>query len=608
MKKMRFGAMIRVFAGFAAIMVLLLVEKAGIPYQSEDLQDEILPADQVRTEKTLPEDKTCLLIVDSDQEASANAQKQFDCILTDMRVPYDTVDIAAQELPDLKGYQTAVLIIPDITPMGQNVLKLTEWVNQGGRMMVGLPLNKTDAVDIISSKMGIQELGYDYVDVNAFRSAGNFMLGGDREYKIEDSYESSMNVGISENCRVYATLPGSNTPLIWTDTYGSGRFVVCNFGYCEKAYRGIYASAYSLLQDVCIYPVINAASFYLDDFPSPVPQGDSKYIQRDYGMDTAQFYSSVWWPDLLSMGKKHHISFTGLVIETYADKTSGKLPSNLSVGDYYYYGNMLLNQGGELGYHGYNHQPLCLSDFSYQEALGYHYWASEEEMKKSIEELEKFTKGLFPNEEMTVYVPPSNILSEEGRKMLVQDFPGIRAIASCYLPGSDGYSQEFEVAQDGMIETPRIISSCVLDDYMQLTAFSELNMHFVSSHFMHPDDLLDVDRGADLGWEKLKSRLDSYMTWMDTSAPSIRHLTGSGMAGAVQRFSSLTLERKDTDQEIVLNADGLVDHAYCLMRVNDGKIGKITGGRVTELNENLYLLELDQQQVTIEKTAGDDGT
>ena len=70
----------------------------------------------------------------------------------------------------------------------------------------------------------------------------------------------------------------------------------------------------------------------------------------------------------------------------------------------------------------------------------------------------------------------------------------------------------------------------------------------------------------------------------------------------------MTLERKDTDQEIVLNADGLVDHAYCLMRVNDGKIGKITGGRVTELNENLYLLELDQQQVTIEKTAGDDGT
>lgn len=87
------------------------------------------------------------------------------------------------------------------------------------------------------------------------------------------------------------------------------------------------------------------------------------------------------------------------------------------------------------------------------------------------------------------------------------------------LQVNSAYEQEFEVAEDGIVEQPRIISSAVIDDYMQLCAFSELNMHFVNTHFMHSDDLLDEDRGAALGWETLKENLDRYMGWLYTSAP-----------------------------------------------------------------------------------------
>ena len=104
--------------------------------------------------------------------------------------------------------------------------------------------------------------------------------------------------------------------------------------------------------------------------------------------------------------------------------------------------------------------------------------------------------------------------------MLAEKFPEIRTIASNYFSGEYAYVQEFETADDGIVEQPRIISGAIIDDYMQMAALSELNMHFVNSHFMHPDDLLDEDRGAALGWEKLRARLDEYMTWLDTSAPS----------------------------------------------------------------------------------------
>ena len=54
--------------------------------------------------------------------------------------------------------------------------------------------------------------------------------------------------------------------------------------------------------------------------------------------------------------------------------------------------------------------------------------------------------------------------------------------------------QEFEVAKDGIVEQPRIISGAIIDDYMKMAALSELNMHFVNSHFIHPDDLLLICR------------------------------------------------------------------------------------------------------------------
>ena len=103
--------------------------------------------------------------------------------------------------------------------------------------------------------------------------------------------------------------------------------------------------------------------------------------------------------------------------------------------------------------------PLVPEDFDYKNQFDtYRQWKSREDMRLSIEELNRFCTWLFPKEKFQVYVPPSNILSEEGRQILVEDFPQIRAIASIYFPGEFEYSQDFMVSEDGMIETPRIIS------------------------------------------------------------------------------------------------------------------------------------------------------
>ena len=98
--------------------------------------------------------------------------------------------------------------------------------------------------------------------------------------------------------------------------------------------------------------------------------------------------------------------------------------------------------------------------------------------------------------------------------MIGRDIPEIRAIASTYLPSDSKlpYVQEFGVADDGIVEAPRIVSGGMVGDYMRLAAESELNMHFVSTHFMHPDDMLDPDRGAKEGWRSTEKALRTIST------------------------------------------------------------------------------------------------
>lgn len=263
---------------------------------------------------------------------------------------------------------------------------------------------------------------------------------------------------------------------------------------------------------------------------------------------------------------------------------------------------MLLRKGGEIGYHGYNHQPLALNNKDYRDIYDYLTWINYDAMKTAFQELVDFCDELFPTVNMSVYVPPSNLLSDEGRQMLIKEFPHIRTLSGIYLPDDVldfALLQEYEVDQTGLVDQPRIISGCDIDDYMTLGAFSELNFHFVNNHFTHPDDALDPDRGAMLGWKELYRRFDSYLNWLYTSAPSLRNTTGSELSAAVQRFAAVTPKKTQTGNTITVEIENFYDDAQFLIRFNTQEPQNVRGGKLSHLTGDLYLLEAHASQVTI---------
>ena len=606
LKTFPFKSMLVILCVFMMMAVVLFAERSGIQYTEKNRKVAYLDREEVVTEQTavksLP--KTCLVIRNSADEASEQAWTQFQQIFKDMKVGTDVVDLKSDSvIPDYDEYETVVVLLSDISPLKEKLLELCDWVSEGGNALFALTLQKTAYTSIIEQKLGIISSGYENTVVDSIYFEPDFMLGGGQAYEITDPYDSAWSVQLSEQAKVHAQVEDENgQPVIWENQYGKGKFVVDNFGLYEKAVRGFYAASYSLLTDVGIYPVINGSAFYLDDFPSPVPNGDGTYVKRDYEMSISDFYMNVWWPDMLELASDHGIHYTGVMIENYEDATDGTIEKQKDTKRFEYFGNMLLHQGGELGYHGYNHQPLSLSNTDYGDVLPYGTWKNQSAMKKAVKELVRFGDEIFPSTSMSVYVPPSNVLSAEGRRMLAKEFPQIRTIASNYFTGEFAYVQEFEVAEDGIVEQPRIISGAIIDSYMKMAALSELNMHFVNSHFIHPDDLLDEDRGAALGWEKLKGNLSDYMDWLDDSAPSLRQLTGSELSGAIQRYGAVTFTKTVTNQAIRLELDNFYDEVYFMVRINEGTPGDVSGGKLTHLTGNLYLLKAKEPTVIIEKS------
>lgn len=613
--RFRWMGLLVVWAVFTAMAAVLLVERSGVQYSAGQHKLGMLAAnDAVPASSAIFGQKpTCLVITDSDQDGVEDVKEQFDQILLDMKIAHRDVDIAidgADAIPSLTSFDRVIVLMPSLDGLGAHLTDLMSWVSAGGSLMLGMTPDNSNCLQAIASKLGIESAGYDYATAESIVPSEDFMLGGGERYEFSDPFDSSLSVSLRETAHVWARTGDAGTPLIWSNDCGSGHTVVCNIGIYDKVMRGFYASAISLLGDATAYPVINSAVFYLDDFPSPVPSGDGTYIKRDYGLSIADFYTKVWWPDLQKLAQKYGIRYTGVMIENYEDAVNQTEPARQpDTTQFRYFGGMLLQMGGELGFHGYNHQPLALWDTDYGTLYDYKTWKNKETLVASLNELIAFQDEVLPNAHGSVYVPPSNILSVRARKLIGTDVPRIKTIASTYFEdGTDlPYVQEFGVASDGIVEQPRIVSGGMVNDsYMRLAAVSELNMHYVSTHFMHPDDLLDPDRGAKEGWEVYKGGLVDYLEWLTKSAPDLRRQTGSECSGAIQRFSSVTVSVDTSADAWTLSLGNFHDEAWLMFRANNGEPGAVTGGELTHLTGDLYLLKANDNTLTIERKEGGD--
>jgi hypothetical protein len=303
-----------------------------------------------------------------------------------------------------------------------------------------------------------------------------------------------------------------------------------------------------------------------------------------------------------AIATKYDVRYTAGMIETYTQHLIPPLEKQLEPETHKYFGRSLLASNGEIIFHGHNHVPFCTVDTDVNPSNGYPAWPDVEAEQLSISELYTFANSVFPDYRFVGYIPPSNILCSDSRRWLPLVVPDLKYIASIYIPDEDAqeYVQEYTEASDGIIEFPRVISEFnVLDnEYMHWALINELSLHYVNSHFIHPDDLLDPDRGAEKGWAYLRDNYDAYLNWLKTSAPGLRNMTGSEGAMAVQRFSRLAMETQNNNGSLEISLGNFYDEAWLMLRSTKKPLS-IDGGEITQVTPELYLVKALKPKITV---------
>lgn len=584
------------------LTVVVVLQRYGVVVSADMGQAANLEFDFT---ESVQADATTLLLTSSEDELSKIFEPYMADVLDGMAVVHDTIDAEKFDFAhDLDKYDKIIITFENWDIIGDDFTYISDWVNLGGSLMnVCTPAPTTTFISV-SRELGIIERGSDYASITGLKIAEGSMIGADDEVWSlgEEPLTTSLQVSLTSDTDVYVTNEDGTLPILWKEEYGAGSYIIINDIIDALYQEGFFVLGYSLMDSAILYPVINASVFYLDDFPSPVPGGNSEFVQRDYGVDTATFYSTVWWPTVMGWETKYGIKHTGVIIEDYSDDVDAPFDTQSSTSRFTQFGNMLLDNGGELGFHGYNHEPLLLKGVDDSRQYGYYkLWNSQEDISSALIELNTFCTDLFPDSDFTVYVPPSNIMSDTTRAIIHQTLPNVKVIAATLLPDADSkaYTQKFGVGEDGLIDTPRITSGCDIDYYAKLTALSELNYQYVQSHFMHPDDCLDVDRGAELGWAALAADMESYLDWVYTSAPNIRDTTGSEIGSATLKYSNVSLDTEITKDAITADIGGFSEDAQFLLRINDGTPGKATGCTVEHITGNIYSVTATSSQITI---------
>ncbi len=137
---------------------------------------------------------------------------------------------------------------------------------------------------------------------------------------------------------------------------------------------------------------------HLDDFPSPVPGNTNAAIEKTYNRTIKEFFKEIWWRDMKRIADEQDVTYTGFIIGSYkntTEETTDDLSEKIRT-PMLNYGRGLLKMGGEIGLHGFNHQPLVVAGETLDPNLGYVPWKNQDEMEKCVKESHRDARLLLP--------------------------------------------------------------------------------------------------------------------------------------------------------------------------------------------------------------------
>ena len=628
LKKLIIDIMVSVVV-FSIVGVTLFVEQRGFQAAPNTTDSCLIDEDSwyaIRNPNagTVAENAPkCLIVFDKEDHTSIELKKNMEYVLKSINVSVQTHGIEVRDnndedvfcdisevttndssiqINDVYAYNDVIFCISDLSSIGISYDDFSEWVSSGGHAMFAMGLEPTENLLKWSNILGIKNTEIpSVVTADSMRFKTSMMVGvEDREFSDDVIECPVLDVSVDDNCLIHlTTCDEEEIPLLWEKNIGNGKVIISNADLFEsKADRGIFTATYCMFYPVFTYPVINAAVYCIDDCPAPAPAGYDSNVLSQFGYTVNDYISNVWMPEMFKIAEEYDIRYTTFVIQSYEDDVDGPFDNQDNIKTAKYYATQILNRGGEIGIHGYNHQPLVLTGFEYdKENEGYKAWPSIKKIIESIDAVKKYTEGLADELYVQAYIAPSNVISDEALNELQNQFEDIRVYAGVYVGTPDQLVQEFDVLDNGTAYCPRLTADMQMEDSEWWVQINELNYHYVESNFIHPDDILDEERNDGGDFAQMLANYRTMIEW--NQRYNLRTCTISECGAAVQRYRNLNYTQSFSNDTLKINVNGLIDRAYMMLRLNDKKLISMSGGTYKKLNDNVYVLEIENDNIEI---------
>lgn len=427
--------------------------------------------------------------------------------------------------------------------------------------------------------LGIDEVRALRTRVQGLHLYKGFLLGGEAVYRVEketDIWRQDLALEmpwyvLGPGTKVYMkgifeeTAQSEDSPVvIWRRSLGGAYVFAVNGDYMEDAIGlGLLSAMVSEINECTVYPVVNAQSLILADYPSPALENGETLAQY-YGRDMQGLYRDLLWPDVTAAYLRGELGLTCMMSVRF-DYSNGRLPDRDQLA---YYMKRIRELGGELG--------LSLTNVSDTPVV--------ERISVDLEFMRQagleYTFTALYGEEREL----DDALNREG-------LSGVRTVVSPYDGGSDvvGYQSEWVTRQ-----------TAVADSFAH-TYRSDFRVRSVETALAYTGVLAEVSRvaypnGTEDTWNVLAHRLAASLSSGWKCFEAFDAATVSQCDGRIRDFLALdyTCTREGDLVSIRHTGSGTV---WFLLRASGRTVESVTGGSVRQVERGVYLIEAVENNV-----------
>lgn len=492
--------------------------------------------------------------------------------------------------PDKTELPEAVLIDTRYLEVGEEMGTLSDFTEMGINLIFcNLPdVSIVDGYKDFKEMLGIRYLMSKNITAEGIRLLNGFLLGGQREYKLEPGEEESRQdfdlempwYLVSSGTKTYMAarvkeennnLKNENLPaIIWRNSAGNAQVFVVNGDYLGgNTGIGILSGMMSEMYSYDIYPVINAQNLVITNYPDLASENEEEMMKR-YSQSLKAVCRDIIWPGITSVAQRNSLKMTCMLTPQmdYADETEPE--GELLI----YYMKLMQEQSAEAGVSG-----------SYREST---------EFSEKVRLDSAFLSSVIPDYTILSFYQ-GNMTDEELGKTLEQDiFQSVRTVY-----------KDFE-DQGMLIEylDSDMTGQCSVSNGYNHTFREDFRLNSIETALGYSSIVVDANAVAypksdEDSWEKMSEQLAGNIDTYWKAYKKFGRTTLAESDARIRRFLALNYTQNREEDSICLDISNFDGEAWFILRTHGEEIAEAQGADFEKIEEGAYLIGAYDSKVVL---------